>query len=258
MRAASIFKEVLGGHHMVVEDGKFETETVPVKGVDDRQEQEQVLVFSVRPYARDAGPCSRCLAPCPGYDAGAGLQRWRTLDVGTVKTYLSAQAPRVACTEHGVVVAAVAWARAGAKCTYALEDTCAWLAAHTVLSVLTVLLRLSWRTVAAVVTRVVTERAGKVDQLEGLRRIGIDEISYRKGHRYLTVVVDHDTGRMVWAHEGRNSETLAKFFAALGTDRAASLTHVSADGAEWIHTVVAAKRRPRCSAWTHSMSSSGR
>jgi len=48
--------------------------------------------------------------------------------------------------------------------------------------------------VAAVVTRVVTERAGKVDQLEGLRRIGIDEISYRKGHRYLTVVVDHDTG----------------------------------------------------------------
>jgi len=63
---------------------------------------------------------------------------------------------------------------------------------------------------------------------------------------------------MVWAHEGRNSETLAKFFAALGTDRAASLTHVSADGAEWIHTVVAAKRRPRCSAWTHSMSSSGR
>jgi len=46
---------------------------------------------------------------------------------------------------------------------------------------------------------------------------------------------------MVWAHEGRNSETLAKFFTALGTDRAASLTHVSADGAEWIHTVVAAQ-----------------
>jgi len=232
---------------MVVEGMEFETETetvpvpvpVPVKGGPDRQEK--VLVFSVRPYARDAGPCSRCLRPCPGYDAGAGLRRWRTLDVGTVKTYLQAPAPRVACPEHGVVVAGVAWARAGAKCTYTLEDTCAWLAAHTALSVLTVLLRLSWRTVAAVVTRVVTERAGKVDQLEGLRRIGIDEISYRKGHRYLTVVVDHDTGRMVWAHEGRNSETLAKFFAALGTDRAASLTHVSADGAEWIHTVVAAQ-----------------
>lgn len=68
---------------------------------------------------------------------------------------------------------------------------------HTALSVLAVFLRLSWRTVAAIVARVVAERAGRTDRLEGLRRIGIDEISYRKGHRYLTVVVDHDTGRMV-------------------------------------------------------------
>jgi len=57
----------------------------------------------------------------------------------------------------------------------------------------------------------VTERAGKADQLEWLWRIGIDEISYRKGHRYLTLVVYHDTGRMVWAHEGCNSGTLVKF-----------------------------------------------
>jgi transposase len=71
-----------------------------------------------------------------------------------------------------------------------------------------------------------------------LRRIGIDEISYRKGHRYLTVVIDHDAGRMVWAHEGRNKETLEKFFTAPGDTRAALLTHVSADGAEWIHTVI--------------------
>ncbi len=64
MRAASIFREVLGGHHMVVEGREFETETETVKGGPDRQEQ--VLVFSVRPYAGDAGRCSRCLQPCPG------------------------------------------------------------------------------------------------------------------------------------------------------------------------------------------------
>jgi len=88
-------------------------------------------VFSVRPYARDAARCSRCLARCPGYDAGAGVRRWRKFDVGTVKTYLPAPAPRVACPEHGVVVvvAAMARARASAKCTYTLKDTCAWLAA---------------------------------------------------------------------------------------------------------------------------------
>jgi hypothetical protein len=57
----------------------------------------------------------------------------------------------VACVEHGVVVAHVPWARPGAKHTWAFEDTCAWLAAHTALSVLTVLLRIAWRTVAAIV-----------------------------------------------------------------------------------------------------------
>jgi len=92
--------------------------------------------------------------------------------------------------------------------------------------------------VTAIVTRVVAEAAGRTDRLAGLRRIGIDEIAYRKGHRYLTVVIDHDTGRLVWAAEGRNTDTMRAFFDDLGPTRAAQLTHVSADGAEWIHTVV--------------------
>jgi transposase len=69
----------------------------------------------------------------------------------------------------------------------------------------------------------------------------IDEIAFRKGHRYLTCVVDHDTGRLVWAAEGRNTQTLLRFFHALGAERAGQLTHVSADGADWIHAVVAQK-----------------
>jgi transposase len=75
-------------------------------------------------------------------------------------------------------------------------------------------------------------------------RIGIDEISYRKGHRYVTCVVDHTTGRLVWAAEGRNQDTLATFFDQLGAHRAKLLTHVSCDGAEWIHAVVA-ERAPQ-------------
>ena len=61
----------------------------------------------------------------------------------------------------------------------------------------------------------------------------------------MTVIVDHGTGRLVWAAEGRNKDTLAKFFDELGPDRAAMLTHVSADGAEWIHAVVTERARPR-------------
>ncbi len=84
-------------------------------------------------------------------------------------------------------------------------------------------------------------RALTGDRLNGLRRIGIDEISHRKGHRYLTVVVDHDTGRLVWAAPGHDEQTLERFFDALGQDRARQLTHVSADAAAWIANTVAAR-----------------
>lgn len=238
MRKSRIFAAGLGDQNMVVEAVDVEVETRL------RRKQpviEEVLVFTVRPNVAAAGRCSRCLVRCPGYGAGDGIRRWRTLDVGSTKAYLQAPAPRVSCREHGVVVAHLPWARPGAKCSYVFEDTCAWLAAHTALSVVTVFLRLAWRTVAGIVARVVADGRATNDLLTGLARIGIDEIAYRKGHRYLTVIVDHRTGRLVWAREGRNKDTLAKFFDELGADRAAELTHVSADGAEWIHAVV----RPR-------------
>src|SRR5690349_6701102 len=67
----------------------------------------------------------------------------------------------------------------GARFTTAFEDTAAWLVCHATLAVVAMLLRVAWRSVADIITRVVAERAGKIDRLAGLRRIGIDEISYR-------------------------------------------------------------------------------
>ncbi|KZS64506.1 transposase [Mycobacterium pseudokansasii] len=228
----------MGGPDLVVEDVTVEVESRQ-KGKETVTEE--VLVFRVRPKAVQAGRCSRCRAIRPGYDAGDGLRGWRTLDVGTMKTYLEAPVPRVRCPEHGVVVAHVPWARPGAKHTWLFEDTCAWLAAHAALSVLTVLLRIAWRTAAAIVTRVVADGRDTNDLLAGLTRIGIDETAYRKGHRYLTCVVDHTTGRLVWAGEGRNQDTLGRFFDELGAERATLLTDVSCDGAEWIHALVRAR-----------------
>lgn len=145
------------------------------------------------------------------------------------------------CREHGVIVAAVSWARHGSAFTAAFEEQTAWLAAHTAASVVAVLMRSSWRAVTAMVARVVAEARGRSDRLAGVVKIAIDEKAYRKGHRYLTVVTDLDTGRVVWAAEGRSKATVEAFFTALGTQRAAALTHVGCDGADWIHTVVKAK-----------------
>ena len=100
-------------------------------------------------------------------------------------------------------------------------------------------MRVAWRTVGAIVARVWADTEMSIDRFGGLRRIGIDEISYKRHHKYLTVVVDHDSGRLVWAAPGRDTKTLRRFFDALGSERCAQITHVSADAADWIADVVA-------------------
>jgi transposase len=231
VRTTRVWRRVLGVERTVIESVDLQT--------DERGRE--LLVARVRVKAGAARRCSRCQRRCPGYDTSPDPRRWRGLDLGTIQVYLQATTSRVACAEHGVVVAAVPWARPGSRFTTAFEDTAAWLVCHATLSVVAMLLRVAWRSVADIVTRVVADRAGKIDRLAGLRRIGIDEISYRKGQRYLLCVVDHDTGRLVWAGKGANAATLNRFFDDLGAERAGQLTHVSADGAQWIHDVIAAR-----------------
>jgi transposase len=232
VRRPSVWARLVGAQGAVVEGVDLE-ETPGGDGF--------VLVVSVRVSRREGRRCGVCRRRCPGYDRGAGRRRWRALDLGTVPAVIEAEAPRVACPAHGVVVAAVPWARHQAGHTRDFDDTVAWMAVVTSKSAVCELLRIAWRTVGSIITRVEADFTAGTDRLAGLRRIGIDEVSYKKGHKYLTVVVDHDTGRLVWAAPGRDKKTVRAFFDALGAQRAGQLTHVSADAAEWIGVVVAAR-----------------
>ncbi len=144
------------------------------------------------------------------------------------------------CPDHGVVVAEVPWARPTSGFTRDFEDQCARLAVHTSKSAVSQLARIAWRTVGGIVDSVGTEARRRVDLLSGLRRIGIDELSYRKGHKYVTVVIDHDTGRLVWMAPDRDPATVRSFFAELGPEQTKELQLVSADGASWIDEAVRA------------------
>jgi transposase len=130
------------------------------------------------------------------------------------------------------------WARHGAGHTSAFDAQVAWLATQCSKTAITELMRIAWRTVGAIISRVWADVDAAHDRFAGLSRIGIDEISYKRHHKYLTVVVDHDSGRLVWAKPGRDKATLASFFAELGVERSAQVSHVSADGADWISSVV--------------------
>ncbi|KAB7740641.1 ISL3 family transposase [Nostocoides sp. F2B08] len=228
MRNATLWRSLLGVEKAVIEEVEFD-------------EDEQLVVAHVRPRKRARDRCGRCGRASPGYDRGEGRRRWRALDLGTIQVVLEAGAPRVNCREHGPTVAAVPWARHGVGHTYAFDAQVAWLATQCSKSAVTELMRIAWRTVGAIITRVWADVEAVHDRFAGLRRIGIDEISYKRGHRYLTVVVDHDSGRLLWAAPGREKATLHRFFDALGEERCSQITHVSADGADWISAVVAAR-----------------
>lgn len=235
MRNARLWEKLLGVNGTVVENVVLD-------------EDAEVVVASVRARKGARGRCGICQRKCPGYDRGEGRRRWRALDLGTVPTWLEADAPRVNCPEHGVVVASVPWARHGAGHTRGFDDMAAWLATHCAKSAVEELMRVAWRTVGSIVTRVAADARAATDPLDKLVRIGIDEISYKKGHKYLVVVVDHDTGKLVWAKPGRDKKTLGAFFDALGEERCRQIRLVSADGAGWIATVVAdrCKNATRC------------
>lgn len=211
-----------------------------ITGID--LDEEGNLVVSVRPHLRLQHLCGRCGRKCPGYDQGDGPRRWRDLDLGSTKTYLKADSPRVSCPEHGPTVAQVPWADHLARFTRRFDDLAAWLAVECSKTAVAELLRIDWETVGSILERVAKRQYAGQDRLQGITRIGIDEISWRRGQRYLTVVVDHDTSRLLWAAEGRDEATLNRFFDELGEERCKLITHVSADAADWIANVA----RTRC------------
>lgn len=225
MRVARVFARLCGLHGAVVEDVE----------ADD-----WVVVVHARPKAKERDRCGRCGRRSPGYDRGEGRRRWRALDLGTIQAYVEAEAPRVRCADHGVIVARVPWARHGAWHTRHFEDQAAWLATQTSKSAICRLLRISWRGVGGILTRVVADRRARIaDPLGGLTRIGIDEISYRKGQRYIMGVIDHDSGRLVWAADGRDSTILGEFFTQLGPERCQRIALVSCDQGSWVRRAVA-------------------
>ena len=137
------------------------------------------------------------------------------------------------------------FARPGANLTRDLDDLLAWLATRMDKSSVARLCRVSWRTVGRACERVVATELDP-DRLDGLFRIGVDEISWRKHHKYLTLVVDHDRGKVIWGAKGKDALTLDAFFDELGPERSAQITAVSLDlGPAFLKSVRAEGHAPQ-------------
>ncbi len=171
--------------------------------------------------------CPRCtFSTHARYDRT--VREWRHLSLGKWRIIIRATLNRLVCPEHNVVTEAVPWAEHESRFTRDFEDLVAWVAREMNKTAVKNLLHIAWATVGNIIERVVARKLDRA-RLERLYRIGIDEVSYRKGHKYLTVVADHETGDPVWIGEGRSQATLGKFFGELGEERAKKLGAISMD-----------------------------
>lgn len=210
MRATTVARGLLGFTRVQIHSLRFDDAGLVVK-------------VSVRGRSR----CSQCGRKCPRYDR-LEPRRWRHLDFGAALVYLESPLWRVQCAHCGVVVEQVSWAGAGARHTYAFEELVAWLAQRCDKTTIETMLRVSWRTVGALIERVVDRRRAPVDWTK-VHAIAVDELSYRKGQHYLTLVSDLETGRILWSKEGRSAATLESFFAEIGSEACSSIHHAAID-----------------------------
>jgi transposase len=227
----SIWDEVLDTEHAVV------VRTYIERWPRKNRAPEKVLIVVVEPDDEARNRCPRC--GNRGVPVESDVRRWRTLDVHGKRCYLESAVPRIECAEHGKITASVPWARHDDRFSSPFEGHAAWLGAQMPWTKASAELRITWEALANIVARVTADAAARLDRLDGLAMIGIDEKSWGKGSgKFLTVVTDHGRGKIAWIAEGRSQDSVRAFFDQLGPGRSKLLTHVSADGAEWIHDVV--------------------
>ena len=100
VRSSRLWVKLLGCENTLIEDADWQEE-----GCGDGSGPVLRLIVHVRPHKRLVHRCGICGKKRPRYDRGQGRRRWRALDLGTVRAYLEADAPRVSCPEHGVITA---------------------------------------------------------------------------------------------------------------------------------------------------------
>lgn len=153
---------------------------------------------------------------------------WRHLDLGVWRLEIRARLRRLVCPVHGVRTEQVPFARYRSDFTRDFEHLAAWLATRTDKTTITRMLRIHWRTVGRIIQRVCADELDP-GRLDDHFEIGIDEVSWRKGHRYLTLVADHRRRQIVWGAEGASATVADEYYEQLGPERCAQITAVSMD-----------------------------
>jgi transposase len=207
----------------------------PIKGFVYRQiafgegRKGTELTVCVEPRRRSRAVCSGCHKRRPGYDR-LPARRFEFVPVWGIPVFLVYAMRRVQCRQCGIVVETVPWASG----KHQLATTYAWFLARWAKRMswkeVAVHFKTSWDSVYAAVSMAVAWGLAHRD-LSNVTAIGIDEVAWKRGHKYLTVVyqVDSHCRRLLWVGQERTIRTLLRFFVWFGNERTRVLRFVCTD-----------------------------
>ena len=233
----SILKTVLNLNHNRMHITSCETTTVTVHRFGETFEQTRIYVHA-RPYERIQKLCPVCRKKCSGYDTKYGTESsWRAPNLSGVPVYICYQPHRIVCPEHGVRTEYIPWADGRSRFTADFSNEIAWMVCQMSKTAVALFEDIDWRTVGNCVKAAHDSIEPDITiRMHDLRRIYVDETSYRKGFAYITVVYDMDRNRVVWIHEGSGLEIFRLFCEALSPEERKKIEIVAGDGAQWIDT----------------------
>ncbi len=181
-----------------------------VASIEMKMEEESIFVHLAYDPLVTQWSCPECGSPCKTYDTRE-RRTWRHLDSCQLKTFITASSPRVSCKDHGVLTVRVPWSEPNSRFTIQFEQMAILMLRSTqVQSKAATLLRLSAGQVHDIMHRAVSRGLSRRDAGEGITHLSLDEKSFRKGHRYVSVLGDPNGKRVLDIIEKRTLEVAEK------------------------------------------------
>ena len=233
----SILKTVLNLNHNRMHVTSCEQAAVTIHRYGETLQQTRIYVHA-RPYERIQKLCPVCMKKCPGYDTKCNTESsWRAPNLNGVPVYICYQPKRIECPVHGVLTEYIPWADGRSRFTEDFSNEVAWMVCRMSKTAVALFEDIDWRSVGNCIKAAHNRIEPDVTvRMQDLRRICVDETSYRKGYAYITVVYDMDRNRVVWIHEGNGLEIFRLFCEALSPEERQKVEIVAGDGAQWIDT----------------------
>ena len=226
-------KKMLNLDNVVIQDYEIQQRSRHKFGNVYNQE---ILNVNIRPDHWHHCLCPICQNKCSIYDHQLPTaSTWRASNLGGIPVFLHYRPARIICPEHGVLTEFIPWADGNSRFTPEFNNTVAWLVTRLPKTAIATYLDIDWRTVGNCVDlawhRIEPDRT---QRYIGVRKICIDEVSYQRGHKYITVVYDMERNNVLWAGKGHEIETIKIFCEELSQEQQDAIEIIAGDGAHWI------------------------